>query len=298
MGIQVPDLIIESVIRDGLENIKNDLTIIDDIFSELTSNYALRKYGAAEIQKIKDFFTNKGKSIAVVHSFHEAAAKAPAYSIQLGLDDEHVPESIMDDFSEDKRVPLDAAELAALVKADNIIPQSYDANTGRIDLSDSVDLSDVYKNFLFVDGSDVEHTILAIQDVDGDKAIFVAEGSDVDTTDFGLIRSFLKEKQFEQRQVTDKVRVMIGVHTKEALLTKYLYAVLKYILHSRKISLIERCFDKPVIQGSDFTRDVRYQADMVYTRFLTITGTVEDSWTSDKVDLIDSAEVDGEAIDC
>jgi hypothetical protein len=298
VGVIIPDLIVESIIRDGLENIKNDLTIIDDIFSELNENYTLRKYGAAEIAKIKTFFTQKGKSIAVVHSFHEAAAKNPAYSIQMGMDNEKVDESLLQDFVADTQEDLNATELQDLVKADNIVPDSYDEISGILRLPDSVDLSTAYPNHIYVDGVGTEHTIKGISEATGDKFLSFEPGSEVDISDFGQIKSFITVKQYEDAQVTDMVKILIGVHSKEALLTKYLYAILKYILLSRKQDMIKRCFDKTTLSGSDFTRDMKYQGDMVYTRFLTITGTVEDSWKSDKVDLIDAIEIDAEPIDC
>ena len=61
--------------------------------------------------------------------------------------------------------------------------------------------------------------------------------------------------------------------------------------------MIQRCFHNSKLSGSDFTRDLRYEADMVYTRFLTVTGTIEESWRSDQVDLIDCIHIDGTPVD-
>lgn len=60
---------------------------------------------------------------------------------------------------------------------------------------------------------------------------------------------------------------------------------------SRKADLINRCFQKTTFQGSDFTRNLQYEGDHVFTRFLTVSGMIEDSWRSDEITQIDNIEV-------
>ena len=72
---------------------------------------------------------------------------------------------------------------------------------------------------------------------------------------------------------------MLGVHSKEALFTKYMYAIIKYILLSRKPDLINRGLLNYTFQGSDFTRNLESGGDILFHRFLTVSGKVEDSWT-------------------
>lgn len=292
MGMAFPELVIESVIRDGLEDIKANLEFLDDVFSELTSPYASRKYGATEIQKIKDMITKD--NIAVVYALHDGAAKSPAYSIQLGMDGEDTPRTVLGDFEEDQRVTTtDAQVIADRIKQTNVVPSSYSPTTGQVLVPDSVNLVDVRAGFIYVDGAGTEHQIKSgINNAPGNRSFFIAPNSTVDIVNPGLIRSFLTEDQFEIRSVTNKVQILVGVHSKEPLVTRYLYVLLKYILDSRKADLIERCFDRMVLQGSDFTRDLEFQGDRVYNRFLTITGHVMDQWRSDQVNLIDSVDID------
>lgn len=300
MGFALSDLILESIIRDGIENIKQDPTILDDVFAELTRSYASRKYGSAEIQKIKDYITGANKKeIAVVHSFHEAEAKSPCFSIQLGSDNENTRHDAIDDFLADERIAItEQAKLDALKKVLNFTPTAYDPITGKVSVDDSVDLSDVYVNYIYEDGVSTEHTILSgISNDTGNKYFFIAKNSDVDLNP-GTIRSFLTEEQFELRVMVNESTLLIGCHSKEALLTKYLYILLKYFIESRKKDLIKRGFDNPVVKGSDFTRDLHYQGDMVFTRFLTVSGRTTDTWRSDQVDLIDSVEIDASVADC
>ena len=48
MPFILPDLVLESVIRDGLDNVRNDLTIVDDIFVSMTQSHHAKKYGERE----------------------------------------------------------------------------------------------------------------------------------------------------------------------------------------------------------------------------------------------------------
>ena len=297
MGFAIPDIIIESVIRDGLENIKNSPEILDDVFSELTRAFASRKYGAAEIAKIKELIDSK--TIAVVHSFHQASAKSPCYSIQLGADIENARHDYLDDFQEDFQQPItDVSQLDNLKKVTNLVPTSYDSKLGLVYVADSVDLSSVYHNYIYVDGAGDEHILLpGISNEPGNKFFNIGTGREPDIVNPGEIKSFLTHEQFEIRGTTSNVDLLVGVHAKDALMTKYLYVLVKYILQSRKKDLIQRCFDNMVLKGSDFTRDLQYQGDMVYTRFLTVSGRIDESWRSDQVDLIDFVEVDGDPVE-
>ena len=290
MAFVLPDLVIESAIRDGVANLRNNPKIIEDVFSSLTRSYASRKYGNAEIERIKTLILKK--EINVVHSFHEVQASTPCYSIQLGNDEEDRRLARLDDFEQDLITEIvDPEELSELVKISNVIPTGYDQISGQISIDDSVNLADVYANLIFVDASGVEHKIIGsiINDL-GSKMIGVAPNSEVDISNPGLIKSSLNYTQNEIRGVTHNVSLTIGVHAKNALTVKYLYVLLKYFLLSRKADLIRRCFFVSSLTGSDFTRDLEYQGDIVFNRFLTITGKVEDSWNSDDVELIDSVD--------
>lgn len=298
MGIIMPDLIIETTIRDGLAYLQQNPTVIDDIFSEFTKGYASRKYGQAEITKIKTMIQTK--NIAVVHSFHEAAAKSPCYSIQLGSEAEAKERAHLSDFEADVMEDItDQDQLDELTKVENLIPTAYDPVSGKVSVDDSVDMSNVHPAYLYVDGDGIEFEIRpGISNVTGNKFFFIQKNADVNIVDEGLIKSFLSYTQHEEKGDTSQVNILIGVHTKDALLTKYLYAIVKYIMKSRKQDLIKRCFVNSTFQGSDFTRDLRYEGDMVFTRFFTISGQVDDTWRSDDVDLIDFVEIDATPIEC
>lgn len=297
MSFNMPELILESIIRDGIQNVRADKTIIDDVFSQLTRSYASRKYGTSEITKIKSLID---KEIAVLYSYHQVDSKVPCFSIMVGGDDEFKPRAHLGDhYDEVQEDIVNPTELQALHRVNNIIVLSYDNKSGKILVDDSTNLSQIYSGMIFVDSLGTEHTIVGgINNTPGDKSFFIPKGDEVDfSTTTSYIRSSLDYKQYEVRGVTSEVKLIIGVHTKDALTTKYLYTLLKYFILSRKKDIIKRGLYISTYNGSDFNRDSAYVADQVYTRFLTISAKIDDTWRSDQVTLIDNVEIDCEPVE-
>jgi len=298
MSFQLPDLIIESVIRDGLLGLREHPEIIDDVFGSLNLSYTMKKYGKSELAKIKTLIQER--DVAVVHSFHEVNARVPAYSIQLTTDVEWQQVARLDDFDTELVEDIsDPRELANLVVIPDVIATSYDEKTGTLYVDDSIDLTPVYANLFFEDVSGNSFQIKGgIVNVSGSKQFLIEAQSNVDISSPGLIKSSLDYTKTEIRSVHSTANILVGVHTKDALTTKYLYILLKYFLLSRKKDLIERDFIISSYNGSDFTRDLRYEGDIVYTRFLTVGGKVCDSWRSDQVALIDRVLIELGYEDC
>lgn len=296
-GFILPELIIESLIRDGIENARAKPEIIDDVFSQLTRAYNSRKYGAAEVAKIKEMVK---KEIAVVYAYHQLDAKPVTISIMIGTDDEDKPRARLGDYEEGLEVQIaDPAKLEALVRVENMDVTGFDPTTGKVSVSDITDLSTVYKGMIYVDSAEIEHVLSGgIDNTPGSKGFFINKQDDVDFSDqTGLIKSSLNYEEFEVRGVTGSVNLVLGVHTKNELMTKYFYILLKYWILSRKQDMIKRGLFLASYSGSDFHRDAEYIADKVSTRFLTITGRIEDTWRSDQVTLIDNIEIDCEPVE-
>tara|TARA_R110000868_G_C10973188_1_gene771466 strand:+ start:17248 stop:18210 length:963 start_codon:yes stop_codon:yes gene_type:complete len=291
MSFTLPDLVIESVIRDGLANIANNPDIMDDIFGSLLAKYNMRKYGQAELVRLKAFIT--GKEINVVHSFGEIGANVPCFSVQLGNDMEAKQQASLGDHHGEEQNYFDVGsdEFNETILVANQTPISYDINSGKLSFNPAVDFSEVTTNKKFVN-ADGEFIITGpVIKTATEKAIFLTKGQAIDIAKAGSILSQLNYTQNEINGVFSDTQILIGIHSKEALITKYMYVLLKYFLVSRKADLINRCFIASSFQGSDFTRNMEMQGDMVYTRFMTASGKIEDSWDGADVQLFDDLQV-------
>src|SRR6185436_5351187 len=145
-------------------------------------------------------------------------------------------------FEEDIQEDItDPDELEALIKVPDLIPTAYDEVTGKLSVDDSVDLSGVHAGYIYVDGDGNEFDVArGISDEEGNKFFFINRFETPNITDPGEIKSFLAYTQHEEKGDSSAVNILIGVHAKDALLTKYLYVILKYIMKSRKRDLIKR----------------------------------------------------------
>lgn len=283
LGFNMPELIVESIIRDGFQNIKDDLTIIDRLFSQLARTYNQEKYGTTEIDKIK---TMVQKPIAVVYDYGEVDAHPMTYSIMIGADDEDRRRAHMNDFAEQSI----AAKTPAIV-VPSFVPTSYDPNSGLVRVPDGVDLTNGFKGQIFVDNASNEFELEGgVNNLPGQKCFVLAKHLTIDLGGNCLIRSFVNFTRFEVKQLTSDVKLVIGVHSKDALTTKYLYLLLKYFIFSRKFDMISRGLYVASFNGSDFTRDKTYQGDKVYTRFCTVIGKVDDRWRADEVQVVEQVD--------
>lgn len=293
IGFILPELIFESIIRDGILNIRENPEILDSLFAQLLRTYNSRKYGQAEIDKIRDLLIKR--DIAVCYSYNEIDEKSPCFSIMVGIDDEDRKRAHLDDHYEDKTEPI--TDPNELTRVDPVVPLSWDIDTGILLVDDSTDLSTATKFMVFVDAADVEHEIKGISDEPGNKFLILPKRDDVDVSDTGIIRSTLDFTALEIKGVTSDDKLVIGCHSKDALLTKYMYVLLKYFVVSRKKDIILRGFYNISFSGSDFSRDSNFMGDRVTTRFLTVMGKIDDRWRSDQITLIDDVVIDAEPIE-
>lgn len=291
MSFIIPDLIVESIIRDGFNNARRDNSVIDDVFEDLTLAFNSKKYGESEVEKIKKIINDQ--EVSIVHSFNLVNSNLPCISIQLSDDRENENEAHMGNYVSNLVIPMtDPDELAALIYVDDITPTSYNVLTGAVLVDDSVNLAGVHANLLFEDSAGALHTIIGgIINEPGTKQFMVEKGGSVALGSGGIIKSSLDYKIYQKRGNIESTQLILGIHTKEALLTKYLYILVKYFMLSRKDDLIARGLQLNTYTGSDFTRNMEYIADVVYTRFFNVSGRVQHQWRSDKVQLIDNVEV-------
>lgn len=290
MGFRLPDLIVESVIRDGLANLRRDTSIVDDVFEDLVQSWAAKKYGAKELDRIKEFL--RTKEVKFVQAFAQVPMSMPCISLQLLSDDEDRQITHLDDFEEDRQTTFtDPEDVAKEVIVPNVSVNSYDSLTGILTLDIGTNLTSVHPNHLFQDVAGNKFKILpGIVDQSGQKSIIIDKGQSPELIGPCQIVTSINFKQHEIRGTADQAKLLLGVHSEDRLLTIYLYTLVKYIIKSRTLDLIDRGFQLPTFSGSDFARNNNY-TEPVFERFMTVSGMVQDSWNSDKVTPIDDVEI-------
>lgn len=292
MGFKLTDLIIESILRDGLENLRRMPEIVDDLFSQLVSLPASlqKKYGDKEINKIKDLVQNT--EVSIIHSFPTQNTEMPCISIQLMESEEEVDLASMGDYQGQAEVPMTPQQLQGQTIVSNLQITDYDANSGILSLSDAQDLSNVHPGQNLIDGNGVAFQILSgIDNTPGQKQVIIGKNVDIDVMAPAYIQSSITTNIFELKTNAENERLLLGIHTKDALQTKYLYNMVKYFLESRKDDLVSQGFMLATYKGSDFNLNSEYASDFIYSRYLTVSGKFYNTWNSDQVIPIDWLEV-------
>ena len=293
IGFVLPDLVVESVLVEGFQILRRYPDKIDTILSCLSESYNEKKYGQNEINKLKEFFSKK--EVAIVHAFSECNAHDLSISIQLTSDIEMENRALLSDYAgkvteglgENQYSSTAPITAQSLIIVDNLVPSSFNSLTGAINIM-AGDLSEVQSDLHFQDASGVKHKILGVDD--SNSVIFVEPGSDVDVSDFGQVVSQITSRDFEVHSTREKQSLILGVHSKNRLTALYLYVIVKYILNAKRVDLHKRGFELPQYSGSDFTRDLSHLADVVHTRFITVTGQVCESWV-DILGPLEQAEI-------
>lgn len=290
MGFPIPDLIIESVIRDGMQNVRNDPEVLEDVFLSLTQPFASKKYGEAEIEKIKRMLQRK--EISIVHAFSAVSAKIPCISIQLAEEVEDEKNAKLGDAGEVRDFSFeDPADIAGTTILSDVEALTYDSNSGIITVPDTVNLSDVHINLIYTDVTGEDHVIVGgVDNTLGQKQFRIDADAEL-TLGVGSIKTSIDFDRYLIGQAPSNITVIVGIHTNDPLITKYLYILMKYFLLSRKEDICSRGIQLSTYSGSDFNRNMDYGADMVFTRFLNVKGKIFPTWRKDKAVLIDNIEL-------
>ncbi len=286
MSFQLTELILEATIRDGLQAIKSSinsptLDIIDDIFGSLKEVWLQTYFGQNEINKIKNFLNTQ--TINIVQGFALADIKPPLIAINLNNNREAEEYEVFEDFKEE----VDTDILPQVIKA-SFNAVSYDPSTGLIDVTGVLsDLNGVYNNTFFIDGNANQYSIVGgITDTPTDKHFLINPNiTSINLTNCTIV-SNVSISRVKIRATRDFEEIMLSIVTEEALLTKYLYTIIKYILLAYKKTLISRGLELTTYTGSDFNRQDRLPENLFVRNLMLRINFVEHSWTGENLPIL------------
>jgi hypothetical protein len=145
------DVIIKTAIELGLEDLKKNPWIIDDIFSDFIENPFLKqKYGIKEIQRAKEFFFNNKIHIFLHHRLDKE--EFPCVTIGVGSSSEDKSLATLADYSPFVQ-ELDPSEINKPLSfiVPSFIPKSYDQATGTLTLPTTENFEYISEGMILVD---------------------------------------------------------------------------------------------------------------------------------------------------
>lgn len=292
------DVIIAEAIRQGLDDMRKSPWILDDVFSSFVTVTALKeKYGQKEIDNAKDWFLNN--KIEVVMRYRQDKDQFPLVTIALGSSTEMEDMKHLGDLSTQVETLMPGQigkPIPYMVKP--FVPESYDPDTGILTIPDSVSLRGVRAGEILVDPDTGEG--FTIEEVVA-EGVRIAAGTLLSLKRAGIVPKYpmyrvRREHSFFQEQYS----IGCHIHGDPAPLL-WLHSIVAYCILRYRESLLEgREFTQSSISSSDIVANQNFEGpggDNVYSRYITLSGMVENSWLKSPKRIIEDVEFTEETLD-
>jgi hypothetical protein len=287
MGAPLTEFVIETVIRDGLGELRATPNKLDDIFSKFLEAQFNNQYGQNKINSIKTYIQNN--QIKIVHAWQQVPTSSPCISIQLmRANEEEDIQNLGNDYLEEDRSTTPTVYVPV---AD---PGTYDTLTGKLTIINAADLSVVCPGMVFVDSTNQKFPISSpISNLSGNKYISIGSGKNPSLVAGGRIESSIDFIRSDRRMIRIRETIMLGCHANNDMhLAKFIYYILVYILKSRQQSLITRGINLDRGTGNVFDRDDEFQGENIFSRFLEVNCLTEFIWNQGDVQVFDCFHLD------
>lgn len=277
-GIFQGDLIIKTAVELAIEDMRKNPWLIEDVFSSLLENPILNKrYGAKEIARAKEFILNNKIDIYMHHRLDKM--NYPCVTISIGQSTEDKALATLGDQSvafED----FDANEIGKPIKY-LVAPfkaTSYDKDTGILEIPTTIEeYRYLGEGMLLADPKTGNAwTILGKA---GENGIQIAAGTKLPKGELCVIPRYHAYKARRERAISqEQYNIGCHVHGDPSTLL-FLFAVVKYGLFRYREGLLENNnFQLSNLTCTDMIKNDNMAEENVYSRWITISGQVEESW--------------------
>lgn len=289
------DVIIKLAVELGLEDLRNNPWIIEDIFSDFIENPMLsQKYGMKEIQNAKDFIANNKINIYMAHRLDKE--EFPCVTIALGPSNEDKSLATLGDLDIDTEDfnPEDVEKtIPWIIPPFDIV--NYDQTTGIVTIPKSDSFKYLNPGMLLVDFETGNAWVINAKKA-GNKIVIDAGADLGDAQKFGIAPKYRGYRAKRERIISQE-SYSIGCHIHgDPTNLLFLFAFVKYALLRYREGLLEyNNFQLSNLACSEMVRNSSFQqAENVFSRFITLSGQTEESWLKtpfrkiEAIDLFDS----------
>lgn len=288
MAIFQSDLSIKTAIILGLEDIRKDSWLLDDILGDcLTNPYLKDKYGQKQIDACKEWF--KSNQIDVYMAERRDKDRYPCITINLGTSQEKDEMKTMADQSSEK-VKLLPSQI------DKPIPYvvkpfsgfTYDPGTGELVIpSNAKNVETIAIGMILVDP--VAGQGYVIKEVFG-YTLVIEDGLTITAASLGVVPQYqFYEARVEHSFFQESYNIGCHVHgDPQALL--WLHSIVLYSILRYRESLLEaNGFCQSSLSSSDMmVNGAGNDAEELFSRYITLSGQVENSWIKSPKRIIES----------
>ena len=293
MALFQGDLIIKTAIELGLKDIKENLWLLDDIFSDLINNPLLaQKYGAKEIDRAKEFILNNDIAIYMHHRLDKASF--PHISIAEGSSSEDGSLATLADSSigYEQYAPKDIDKPIKFILPPTRV-DSYDKTTGIVVLLPNENNKYVREGMAILNLDD--NTAFEIIEKTGEDSLRIASESSI-TGKIAVTPKYIYYTAKRER-ITTQVQYSIGCHVHgDPSLSIFLYNIVKYLLLRYREGLLEHNgLEISSISSSELMENPSFSVENVYSRFITLSGLAEECWVKTPFRTIEAIDITAEA---
>ena len=293
MAIFAGDVIIKTAIELGLEDLKKSPWIIDDIFSDFIENpYLAQKYGMKEIQRAKEFFFNNKIHIFMHHRIDKE--EFPCVTIGVGSSSEDKSLATLGDQSADVQdLDPDRINQPLTFIVPEFTPKSYVSSTGTMTLPSSDNFQYISEGMILVDLDTGSGYI--VRSKKSDNKITITSGTELTGDRYAIAPKYQFYRARAERIISQET-YNIGCHAHgDPSTLLFLYAIVKYSLLRYREGLLEyNNFQLSTITSSEMVENQSFGSDNVYSRYITLTGQVEESWLKTPFRVIESVDAKDE----
>lgn len=296
MSIFAGDVLIKTCIEQGIDDMRKNTWLIQDVLSQFTSEPILKdKYGQKEIDNCITWFLNNNIEVFMQHRIDKDTL--PCITIALGSSVEKEDMKHMGDLSTDVETLMPSQigkPIPYVIKP--FVPDSYDPETGILILPKTVKVTQVASGMILVNPDTGDGYV--IQDRVPGNGIQLEPGTQINATRLAIVPQYQfyrarREHSFFQESYS------IGCHVHgDASTLLWLHAIVIYSLMRYRESLLEgRNFAQSMISSSDLIPNEYFSSpggENVYSRYITLTGQVEHSWLKSPKRVIENIELANE----
>lgn len=277
-GVPLTEFFIEFILRDGLNRLRANPDVLNDIFEGFLDSYLLETYGTETLSNIRNYILNT--EFHIVQGWPNNSTKVPCCSINILSSDELPNRALLSDVAGRISNPI-----TPQVIVNDFKPTSYNSVMGFIEVPLAVDISNVAINHIFVDSSDEEFTITNIINTTTQKRIGIGTNQTVDiSTDECFVKGIITEELIEKKQIPLQEKIVLGVHASdEPKACKYWYYVLLYILASNRDIFEAKGLQIHNTNISDFSRVLEYLPETWFSRFINLSFLTWMDWKADSL---------------
>lgn len=270
-GITQPDVIVRTMLIQAIRDMKKNPWMLDFVFSSLPNDdLTSAEYGQKEVDAAKRWFLDTDIPVISANIVSQPSMPCISIALQESREDKNTLGDTHYFVSEDLSDPWP-------VIVGPFTPESYSVATGAMviplaDVGDAV-LSD---NMVVVDVNGTEHPIVEVTDI---NEVLLAEGTVANFRN-ATIRGAKPSYRVALESAAFTESYVIGCHTSgDPIQLLYLHSLVVFaILRYRETLLEARGIDNTSISSTDLQQNNAFETELVYSRYVTISGTVRHYW--------------------